>query len=397
MIVGGPLCESGDIFTQEEGGFVCTRRLPEAAVGDLLVIECAGAYGFVMGSNYNSRPLAAEVLVQDGQAAPDPPPADVRGPGPRRVHSRAIRIGEGVSGGLSQFGHHARRGRDENGTVPFGCATVIVSPILRSDEVFDPKMSYVRRIQTMCNRLRPMTATWLVLPLVIFTAAIATVRGEPTKGKSMSYGEVRAFLGQAHEAGRIDQRRRGPRGRLPGVAGPRDDLDLRRPGRPELRLHQPRLHSARASPIRTSTTTAARNACGSRPRAGSSASGSSRAQKQTLDDWYTPPAFNEGAWKVVSGPRDPFYRMAAPMKFQNASATQFDLDVTRDVRLLAATDDRASCSASRRPSAIGRKGVKIGGLRNGQPADQPRRRHDQGERAWSRSGCWACSTPARRP
>ncbi len=66
--VGGPLCESGDIFTQEEGGFVVTRRLPQAAVGDLVVIECAGAYGFVMGSNYNSKPLAAEVLLQDGHA-----------------------------------------------------------------------------------------------------------------------------------------------------------------------------------------------------------------------------------------------------------------------------------------------------------------------------------------
>lgn len=68
VIVGGPLCESGDIFTQEEGGFVATRALPVAAVGDLLVIECAGAYGSVMGSNYNSKPLAAEVLLQDGQA-----------------------------------------------------------------------------------------------------------------------------------------------------------------------------------------------------------------------------------------------------------------------------------------------------------------------------------------
>ncbi len=65
VIVGGPLCESGDIFTQREGGFVCTRRLPEAKVGDLLVIECAGAYGSVMGSNYNSKPQAAEVLIQD--------------------------------------------------------------------------------------------------------------------------------------------------------------------------------------------------------------------------------------------------------------------------------------------------------------------------------------------
>ena len=66
--MGGPLCESGDIFTQEEGGFVCTRRLPAAQVGDLLVIACAGAYGFVMGSNYNSKPLAAEVLIDAGQA-----------------------------------------------------------------------------------------------------------------------------------------------------------------------------------------------------------------------------------------------------------------------------------------------------------------------------------------
>ena len=68
VIVGGPLCESGDIFTQQEGGFVCSRRLPEARVGEFLVLECAGAYGAVMGSNYNSKPHAAEVLVTDGQA-----------------------------------------------------------------------------------------------------------------------------------------------------------------------------------------------------------------------------------------------------------------------------------------------------------------------------------------
>lgn len=68
VVVGGPLCESGDIFTQAEGGFVCTRRLPVAQVGDFVVLECAGAYGFVMSSNYNSKPLAAEVLVRDGRA-----------------------------------------------------------------------------------------------------------------------------------------------------------------------------------------------------------------------------------------------------------------------------------------------------------------------------------------
>jgi diaminopimelate decarboxylase len=65
-VVGGPLCESGDIFTQEEGGFVHARLLPAAQVGDYLILEVAGAYGFVMGSNYNSKPLAPEVLVQNG-------------------------------------------------------------------------------------------------------------------------------------------------------------------------------------------------------------------------------------------------------------------------------------------------------------------------------------------
>ncbi len=67
VIVGGPLCESGDIFTQKEGGYVEKRLLPTAEVGDLLVFEVAGAYGFVMGSNYNSKPLAAEVLIENGR------------------------------------------------------------------------------------------------------------------------------------------------------------------------------------------------------------------------------------------------------------------------------------------------------------------------------------------
>ena len=68
VVVGGPLCESGDIFTQDEGGFVRTQRLPEARVGDYLLIECAGAYGFVMSSNYNARTRPAEVIVSGGKA-----------------------------------------------------------------------------------------------------------------------------------------------------------------------------------------------------------------------------------------------------------------------------------------------------------------------------------------
>jgi diaminopimelate decarboxylase len=67
IVVGGPLCESGDIFTQQDGGFVTRRPLPAAKIGDLLVIGIAGAYGYVMASNYNSKPLVAEVLIENGQ------------------------------------------------------------------------------------------------------------------------------------------------------------------------------------------------------------------------------------------------------------------------------------------------------------------------------------------
>lgn len=67
VVVAGPLCESGDVFTQEEGGVVVTRRLPVARIGDYLVLHDAGAYGAAMSSNYNTRRLAPEILVADGR------------------------------------------------------------------------------------------------------------------------------------------------------------------------------------------------------------------------------------------------------------------------------------------------------------------------------------------
>jgi diaminopimelate decarboxylase len=54
----GPVCESGDFFALD-------REMPEVREGDLLAILSAGAYGFAMASNYNSRPLPAEALVRD--------------------------------------------------------------------------------------------------------------------------------------------------------------------------------------------------------------------------------------------------------------------------------------------------------------------------------------------
>jgi diaminopimelate decarboxylase len=65
-VVAGPLCESGDVFTQLEGGKVETRALPATQVGDYLVFHDTGAYGASMSSNYNSRPLIPEVLFENG-------------------------------------------------------------------------------------------------------------------------------------------------------------------------------------------------------------------------------------------------------------------------------------------------------------------------------------------
>jgi diaminopimelate decarboxylase len=56
----GPVCESSDIFARG-------RELPACAPGDLLMIKATGAYGASMASTFNSRPLAAEVLLDDGR------------------------------------------------------------------------------------------------------------------------------------------------------------------------------------------------------------------------------------------------------------------------------------------------------------------------------------------
>jgi diaminopimelate decarboxylase len=60
-VVGG-ICESGDYFCKD-------RPLPKVREGDYLALLSAGAYGFVMASNYNARPLAAEALVNGRRAA----------------------------------------------------------------------------------------------------------------------------------------------------------------------------------------------------------------------------------------------------------------------------------------------------------------------------------------
>jgi diaminopimelate decarboxylase len=60
--VVGPVCETGDTFARD-------RALPPLAAGDLVAFMSAGAYGAVMASEYNSRPLVPEVLVHGDRFA----------------------------------------------------------------------------------------------------------------------------------------------------------------------------------------------------------------------------------------------------------------------------------------------------------------------------------------
>jgi len=56
----GPICETGDFFARE-------RKLPLLQENDYLAILTSGAYGFVMSSQYNSRPRSAEVLIKQNK------------------------------------------------------------------------------------------------------------------------------------------------------------------------------------------------------------------------------------------------------------------------------------------------------------------------------------------
>jgi diaminopimelate decarboxylase len=67
IVVAGPLCESGDVFTRDASELLAPRRLPRPEPGDLICIHDGGAYGYVMSSNYNSIGRAPQVwLEEDG-------------------------------------------------------------------------------------------------------------------------------------------------------------------------------------------------------------------------------------------------------------------------------------------------------------------------------------------
>ena len=65
IVVAGPLCESGDIFTRDDRELLAPRLLPRPQPGDLLTLHDAGAYGYAMSSNYNSIGRAPQLWLEE--------------------------------------------------------------------------------------------------------------------------------------------------------------------------------------------------------------------------------------------------------------------------------------------------------------------------------------------
>jgi diaminopimelate decarboxylase len=65
LVVAGPLCEPGDVFTRDEEGLLAPRPLPLPLAGDLLLLHDVGAYGYAMSSNYNSLGRAPQLMLEE--------------------------------------------------------------------------------------------------------------------------------------------------------------------------------------------------------------------------------------------------------------------------------------------------------------------------------------------
>jgi hypothetical protein len=175
--------------------------------------------------------------------------------------------------------------------------------------------------------------------IVLLAAAVGAAQAAEEKGKAMSYGEVRAFLAEhtkvvelTNDAGARVAVTPGWQGRVMtstcgGNGGPSFGFvnsDYIKAGKIDLHMNA----------------YGAENRLWFCPEGGQFSLWFKPGAEQVMKNWFTPPAFNEGGWKVVSAPKtdDPSVTMAVNMKFENASATPFNVDVTRKVKLLSSAD-----------------------------------------------------------
>jgi hypothetical protein len=201
----------------------------------------------------------------------------------------------------------------------------------------------------------------MFVPLAAALSAVVTawpgLAAEATqKGTPMSYGEVRAFLAKHTELVELTN----PEGArvavcpawqgrvMTSTTGGMDGPSFGFVNEEFIREGRPNLHFANYGGEERMWLS---------PEGGQFSLWFKPGVPQTLADWYTPPAFNEGAWKIVSGPNEPL-AMAATMKLQNASATEFHLDVRREVRLLG-NSDLVRLLGPQAAAIIAHKGAKL--------------------------------------
>jgi hypothetical protein len=185
----------------------------------------------------------------------------------------------------------------------------------------------------------PVFMPWISCVLTfVAVAAVGTARGDETKGGSMSYGEAKAFLGKhtkllelsndsgARVAIAPEWQGRVMTSTCGGEEGPSFGFVNR--AYIEAGKLDPRLNNFGAEDRMW--------LC---PEGGPFSLWFKPGAEQVMKNWYTPPALNEGAW--TEGPLSLgalTVTMTTHMKFQNASGTDFDIDVRRGVRLLGRKD-----------------------------------------------------------
>jgi hypothetical protein len=190
----------------------------------------------------------------------------------------------------------------------------------------------------------------------MLASVAGTAPGQDAKGKPMSYGEVRAFL--ARHTDLVE---------LTGADGARVAICPEWQGRVMTStcegvegasfgfVNDEFIKAGKANPHFNNY--GAEDRMWLSPEGGQFSLWFKPGQKQDLTNWFTPPAFNEGGWKVVSGPNEPV-RMATTMKLENTSGTKFQFDVSREVHLLGLRDLGGLLGQSA-AGALGQKGVKM--------------------------------------
>jgi hypothetical protein len=195
--------------------------------------------------------------------------------------------------------------------------------------------------------------------ILLLAAAVGAAQAEEQKGKTMSYGEVRDFLSQHTKvvelkndsgAGVVitpDWQGRVMTSTCGGNDGPSFGFvnsDYVKEGKLDLHMNN----------------FGAENRLWFCPEGGPYSLWFKPGVEQVMKNWFTPPAFNEGGWKVVSEPKDGDQRvtMAVNMKFQNTNSTNFDIDVTRAVNLLS-SDEFSKLFGASAAELVAKPGVKM--------------------------------------